>query len=105
MRIRRPCAASTENDGPCAMLEKPASKGNYANPRTSDWEITWQGDPEYRGDNVGVEAMASSASLTKGQLSEQIRQAMRATGYLPLRNLDICAAEGLITIKGRVPSY
>jgi len=30
---------------------------------------------------------------------------LRATGYLPLRDLEIFAAEGFVTLRGRVPSY
>jgi osmotically-inducible protein OsmY len=39
------------------------------------------------------------------RLSEQIDQALRATGYLSLRDFSVTAADRVVTLKGRVPSY
>jgi hypothetical protein len=55
--------------------------------------------------NSGVDAEAKSFSPADRRLSEQIIQVLRATGCLPLRDLRVFSADGLVTLQGRVPSY
>jgi osmotically-inducible protein OsmY len=52
-----------------------------------------------------VDAAAKSASPADRRLLGQITQILRATGYVPLRHLDVVAADGFVILKGRVPSY
>jgi len=47
----------------------------------------------------------NSALSANSRLASRIEQALRATSYLPLRNLQICAAEGTAILRGAVPSY
>jgi osmotically-inducible protein OsmY len=39
------------------------------------------------------------------KLLEEVAESLRATGYLTLRELNISAADGVVTLKGRVPTY
>lgn len=38
-------------------------------------------------------------------LEFQVDQRLRATGHLPLRELHVCIAEGLVILRGCVPTY
>jgi len=57
------------------------------------------------GASVVKDAAGRSFSPADRGLAEQVVQILRATGYLPLRNLSVTAAEGVVTLNGRVPSY
>lgn len=50
-------------------------------------------------------ANIAPASLANAELRERIDQALRVTGYLPLRDVGVIVAEGLIILRGRLPSY
>jgi osmotically-inducible protein OsmY len=39
------------------------------------------------------------------RLEERVGRALRATGYPPLRATDVAVREGLVILRGRVPSY
>ncbi len=88
-----------------ARQEKIGSTRKYDEPRLSSDTFTWQDSPENYVSDVGVDAAARSAKAAGRRLSEQVIQVLRATGYLPLRDLDIFAAEGFVILRGRVPSY
>ena len=88
-----------------AKQEKASSTRSYEEPRISNCTITWQNSPGIPVSDAGVDAAVKSASRAGRRLSEQIIQVLRATGYLPLRDLDIFAAEGFVILRGRVPSY
>lgn len=52
-----------------------------------------------------VDAAPRSASPADARVAEKIEQALRLTGYLSLRDLEIFVAEGLVVLRGRLPSY
>lgn len=64
--------------------------------RTSEGEIRCDAE---------IDGSATSASLANAELLTRIDQALRATGYLPLRDMELTAAEGLVILRGRLPSY
>lgn len=39
------------------------------------------------------------------ELAGRIERTLASTGYLPLRSVVVKVHEGLVTLKGRVPSY
>ncbi len=88
-----------------ARQEKIGSTRKYEEPRLSIDTFPWEDCPENSVSDVGVDAAAKSAQAAGRRLSEQIIQVLGATGYLPLRDLDIFAAEGFVILRGRVPSY
>src|SRR5690349_11610121 len=47
----------------------------------------------------------ASLTLANAQLLARVDQALRATGYLSLRELKCTVGEGLVTLRGRLPSY
>jgi hypothetical protein len=65
--------------------------------------------PRLHGDTLGGEAEtnASANSPQSGSLDlgTRIERALRATGYPPLRNVHILAAEGIAILRGTVPTY
>jgi osmotically-inducible protein OsmY len=88
-----------------ARQEKIGSTRSYEEPRLSSDTCPWQDSSENSVSDSRVDAAAKSAQAAARRLSEQIIQVLRATGYLPLRDLDIFAAEGFVILRGRVPSY
>jgi hypothetical protein len=56
------------------------------------------------GDAV-IDASADAPQSAKLDLASRIEQALRATGYPPLRNVHILAAAGIAILRGAVPSY
>lgn len=50
-------------------------------------------------------ANIAPASLANAELRDRIDQALRVTGYLPLRDVGVIVAEGLAILRGRLPSY
>jgi len=55
--------------------------------------------------SVVGQTAASPSSPDDRKLCERIVQTLRATGYLSLRDLSVTAVDGLVTLRGRVPSY
>lgn len=51
------------------------------------------------------EIAASLAELMGTSLLHKVERALRATGYLPLRRIDVDVHFGVVTLRGRVPSY
>lgn len=51
------------------------------------------------------ERLMTPRELAAARLSLQVERALRATGYLPLRRVEVRAQFGVITLRGRVPSY
>ena len=55
--------------------------------------------------------MAQSAALLRQQsqedlcLAERVERALRATGYGPLRGIEVTVHARLVILGGRVPSY
>jgi osmotically-inducible protein OsmY len=88
-----------------ARQEKAGSTRSYEEPSLSSGTIPWQNSPEIPVSDAGDDAAAKSVSPAGRRLSEQIIRVLRATGYLPLRDLEIFAAEGFVILRGRVPSY
>jgi hypothetical protein len=54
---------------------------------------------------AGVDASADSQPWANPDLASRIEQALRATGYPPLRNVHVLAAAGIAILRGAVPSY
>jgi osmotically-inducible protein OsmY len=46
-----------------------------------------------------------SHSVVDLDLAERIRRALNATGYSPLRAIEVAVHDGQISLRGRVPSY
>jgi hypothetical protein len=56
-------------------------------------------------DAPGSDVAVGSTQSANPDLALRIEQALRATGYPPLRNLHVLAAEGIAILRGAVPSY
>ena len=39
------------------------------------------------------------------QLKQRVIEALRASGYRAMRNIDVTVAKGMVILRGRVPSY
>jgi len=52
-----------------------------------------------------IDSSVGSAPSPNPDLASRIEQALRATGYPPLRNLHVLAVEGIAMLRGAVPSY
>jgi osmotically-inducible protein OsmY len=66
--------------------------------------------PAREGAGEGSEAVQGTASpLGESQedfrLAERVARALRATGYGPLRDVEVAAHVRIVTLRGRVPSY
>ena len=71
----------------------------------SDCAITHPNSPGNSASDARVDAVEKSASPAGRQLCEQVIQILRATGYLSLRDLDVFTTEGIVILRGKVPSY
>ena len=76
-----------------------------AEPGVSDGTLAWRDSPEEPASYTEVDTAARSASSADERVAEKIDQALRATGYRSLRNLAFLVAEGLVILRGRLPSY
>jgi len=74
-------------------------------PGTSDCTVACRTSREEPANDAYVDAASKSASPADAHLASQIDRALRATGYLCLRNLAFLVAEGLVILRGRLPSY
>jgi len=54
---------------------------------------------------VHAAALLATQSLEDRCLAERVERALRATGYAPLRAVEVSACGRLIILRGRVPSY
>jgi len=52
-----------------------------------------------------TESFASLAQAADSDLAWRVAKALQATGYLPLRNLHVVAADGIAILRGVVPTY
>jgi len=43
--------------------------------------------------------------LQDAEWAQEAKQALRATGYPPFRNVDVRFSDGVATIRGSVPTY
>jgi hypothetical protein len=66
---------------------------------------TWRRPPDASGDLARIDASAGAAKLANLDSFSRIDQALRTTGYSPLLNLHILVAEGIVVLRGAVPSY
>jgi len=87
------------------MQEKTGSTRSCEEPGFSNCTARRQNSPQNPASDAGVDVAVRSALPAGRRLSEQIIQVLRATGYLALRDLDAFAAEGIVILRGRVPSY
>jgi osmotically-inducible protein OsmY len=49
--------------------------------------------------------LEATARLEDVRLAERVDRALRATGYGPLRGIEVTVQERLVSLGGRVPSY
>ena len=56
-------------------------------------------------DAAQATAQLLAQSLESLRLAERVQRALRATGYLPLRGIDVIVQARLVILAGRVPSY
>jgi len=63
--------------------------------------------PPSRGDKDALQANARflAQSVEDLHLAERVERALRASGYGPLRTIDVTVHERQVTLTGRVPSY
>lgn len=67
--------------------------------------------PATRGGRIGDgsrgDGQAADTRAARGQaiLEMQVDEALRATGHLPLRYLEFTEDGGVVTLRGRLPSY
>ena len=54
---------------------------------------------------AATSALAPPVYGEEPALPSRIEQALRATGYAPLREVDIRVRGGRVVLRGRVPSY
>lgn len=78
---------------------------NSEEPGALDCTFAWRIGFEEPANCQLVDAVPRSASQADARVADKIEQALRATGYLSLRNLEIFVAEGLVILRGRLPSY
>ena len=81
------------------MYEKTVSTRSCDERVISDCRAACQNSPEKLARDAAVEVASRSASQAGRRLSEQIIQVLRATGYLPLRDLDVVAAGGIVILR------
>jgi osmotically-inducible protein OsmY len=56
-------------------------------------------------DSVRETAQLLAQSLEGLRLAERVERALRATGYMPLRGIEVIVQAQLVILAGRVPSY
>lgn len=56
-------------------------------------------------DALGQEQDGSSTCFEGSDLTRRIEDSLHETGYSHLRNLHWCVVEGVVTLRGRLPSY
>jgi osmotically-inducible protein OsmY len=56
-------------------------------------------------DAVQATTQLLAQSLEDLRLAECVERALRATGYMPLRGIEVTAHARLVILAGRVPSY
>ena len=66
--------------------------------------------PSGRPDDAAADTNAATASLLQDVVSnfcmaERITQALLATGYPPLRTIEVSAFSQVVVLQGRVPNY
>lgn len=71
----------------------------------SDCTLAWRISPEENASCAEVEAAPRSMSRPDARMAARIERALRDTGYLSLRDLEIIVTEGLVVLRGRLPSY
>jgi osmotically-inducible protein OsmY len=50
-------------------------------------------------------AVNSTANAGPGSLAVRVEQAIRATGYPALRNVEVCERQAVVVLAGPVPTY
>lgn len=78
---------------------------NPQEPRALDCTFSWRISPEAPANCQLFDVAPRLTSPADARVAEKIEQALRATGYLCLRDLEIFVAAGLVVLRGRVPSY
>jgi osmotically-inducible protein OsmY len=48
---------------------------------------------------------AKSTAIDDVRLANEVDRILRATGYMPLRDLEVIAHDGIVSLSGHVPSY
>ncbi|MDA1231720.1 MAG: BON domain-containing protein [Planctomycetota bacterium] len=49
--------------------------------------------------------VSAAVACGRSSLAEKVIQSLAATGYMPLRNVTVVNVEGLVILRGRVPTY
>lgn len=78
---------------------------NSEEPGALDRTFAWQISPEESANCQLVDAAPRPASQADARVAERIEQALRATGYQSLRDVEIFVADGLVVLRGKLPSY
>jgi osmotically-inducible protein OsmY len=55
--------------------------------------------------DLQTSAQLLTQTLEDLRLAERVEHALRATGYGPLRGMEVTVHERLVILRGRVPSY
>lgn len=87
------------------MTEQPLLDGRSTTRLSLARETTLRAKGQENLYDATLDASATSASLASAELLRRIDQALRATAYLPIRGLEFTVAEGLVILRGRLPSY
>jgi osmotically-inducible protein OsmY len=61
--------------------------------------------PGAQTDAVQATARLLAQTLEDLRLAERVERALRATGYMPLRGIEVTVHARLVILAGRVPSY
>gem|GEM_PF-2482073 len=72
---------------------------------SSVYTFAQQNSPDEITNYAQVDLAATSVSRTDERLTEIIGEALRNTGYLSLRKLEVNVTQGLVVLRGRIPSY
>jgi osmotically-inducible protein OsmY len=74
-------------------------------PETSRLANAVQNAHEDLSINRKVDSATNSISVVQANLVSQIRQALQSKGHLSLRGLEFLTEDGLLILRGTVPSY
>jgi osmotically-inducible protein OsmY len=87
------------------MRERSVSRRPFEGPGVGQRAPRSSDAPDGSAGLAGVESGASSDSKPCRRIAETIVQELRATGQMPLWDVEVSVAEGSVTLRGNVPTY
>jgi osmotically-inducible protein OsmY len=68
-------------------------------------QLSWQKDSDSKEEVLQKNAQLLAQSVEDLRLAERVARALRATGYAPLRDIEVTVHNGLVILGGWVRSY